>query len=113
MHARRLRLAALFAVAAVAVGVGLIALGTGLLDDTERSSLDARFDVRGKEGPPKNIVLVEIDDRTLNRLQRRFPFARSLHAAVIRRLTAAGARAIAYDVQFTEPTTPREDNALI
>ena len=35
-----------------------------------------------------------------------WPFPRSLHAQAIDRLHADGARAIVYDVQFTEPTTP-------
>ena len=39
--------------------------------------------------------------------------SRSLHARVIDRLHAAGAREIVYDVQFTEPTVPAQDNALI
>src|SRR4051794_36925844 len=112
MRARRLRWAALLAVAVVAVGGGGIALETGPLPGTQRWSPDARFDVRGPQGTPNDVVLVEIDDRTF-RLQHRWPFPRSLHARLIRRLTAAGARAIAYDVQFTEPTTPREDNALV
>jgi adenylate cyclase len=56
---------------------------------------------------------VAIDDHTLAELGVRFPFSRALHAEVVRRLTAAGARAVAYDVQFTEPTVPREVSALI
>ena len=42
-----------------------------------------------------------------------WPFPRSLHARLIDRLREDGAKAIAYDVQFTEPTVPSEDNALI
>ena len=42
----------------------------------------------------------------------RWPFPRSLHAKAIDRLRGAGARAIVYDVQFTEQTKPREDLAL-
>jgi adenylate cyclase len=113
MRDRRLRRLALLAVAAVAVGVGLTALETGALDRVEQSSIDARFQVRGQHPATRGIVVVEIDDTTFNELRRRWPFPRALHAAVIRRLTAAGARAIAYDVQFTEPTTPAQDNALI
>ena len=38
---------------------------------------------------------------------------RSDHAKVINQLKRAGAAVIAYDVQFTEPTVPAQDNALI
>jgi adenylate cyclase len=58
--------------------------------------------------------VVAIDARTFARLGRpHYPFPRSLDARLIRRLTAAGVRAVAYDVQFTEQTNARDDNALI
>ena len=56
--------------------------------------------------------MVAIDAKTFDDLRRQWPFPRSLHGRVVRRLHAAGARAIVYDVQFTEPTEPREDVAL-
>jgi adenylate cyclase len=102
---------ALVWVAAAALAVG--AAAAGLTEPAERASLDARFDVRGSERPPRSVAVVGIDDVTLDALDVRFPFSRSLHARLIQRLTAAGVRGVAYDVQFTEPTTPREDNALI
>jgi adenylate cyclase len=59
------------------------------------------------------VVLVAIDDRTFNSVQE-WPFARGLHARVIDHLARAGAKAIAYDVQFTEPSgRPAQDNQLI
>src|SRR3954447_23666930 len=79
----------------------------------ELQTYDARFALRGPETPPPNVALVEIDDVTFNELRVRWPFRRSLHGRVIDRLRKAGARAVVYDVQFTEPTVPREDNALI
>ena len=62
---------------------------------------------------PSDIVVVAIDDVTFSDLDEQWPFPRSLHGGLIDRLREAGARTIAYDVQFTEPTTRREDNALI
>ena len=55
-------------------------------------------------------MVVAIDDATFSDLGVRWPFPRSLHGEG--RSTgcdAAGARAIVYDVQFTEQTVPRED----
>lgn len=57
--------------------------------------------------------MVAIDDVTFGELRLRYPFPRSVHARVVDRLRVAGARVIAYDVQFTEPTEPAEDNALL
>ena len=54
-----------------------------------------------------------MDGKTFQELNRRPPFPRRYHARVIRQLTKAGAKVIAYDVQFTEPTDTADDNALI
>ena len=59
------------------------------------------------------IELVTVDDRTFDELGGlHWPFPRSWHARAIDRLKADGARAIVYDVQFTEPTDSRDDDAL-
>ena len=97
------------AVAALAL-VGLAEL-TGALDSLERASISTRFALRDVP-PPTDIVIVKIDDRTFGELNKPWPLSRSLHARVIDRLHAAGAREIVYDVQFTEPRTPREDGDL-
>jgi adenylate cyclase len=101
------------AAAAVAVALPLLAYTAGLLRSLEGSTIDRRFQIRGSEGAPREVVLVLIDDVTFDELNLQWPFPRSLHARVIDRLEAAGASAIAYDVQFTEPTDPAEDSALI
>lgn len=73
--------------------------------------MDARFALRGDQDPGKSIVLVGIDDSSLEQLPR-WPFSRTLHARVLRRLDAAGARLIAYDVDFDRPTSETADLAL-
>ena len=97
------------AVAALAL-VGLAELA-GALDSLERASISTRFALRDAP-PPADIVIVKIDDRTFGELNKPWPLSRSLHARVIDRLHAAGAREIVYDVQFTEPRTPAEDGDL-
>ena len=105
------RLVALGAVALAAFGIALAARESGALAPLEREALKARFDVRGAE-PVKGLLVVGIDAKTFGELEQQWPFPRSLHGQVVRRLHAAGAREIVYDVQFTEPTRPREDLAL-
>ena len=97
------------AVAALAL-VGLAELA-GALDSLERASVSTRFALRDVP-PPSDIVIVRIDDQTFGELNKPWPLSRSLHARVIDRLHAAGAREIVYDVQFTEPRTPAEDGDL-
>jgi adenylate cyclase len=104
---------ALAIVAALASGIALVVYSTGALDRSELDTVDARFSVRGIENPPDDIAVIEIDDVDFGELDERWPFPRSLHGEMIDILAAGGVEAIVYDVQFTEPTTPKEDNALI
>ena len=104
-----MRALALIALLAFAAGAGLG--GAGVLDGLERPTLEARFDLRGAS-TPDDVAVVGVDSATLTGLGLQWPFPRSLHGRVIRRLHAAGAREIVYDVQFTEATKPREDLAL-
>jgi CHASE2 domain-containing sensor protein len=107
------RLATGLLVAALATSaISLLAQAAGVLHGFEKRTVAARFDVRGAATPPKDVVLVAIDDATFTDLGTQWPFPRSLHAKAIDALDAAGAREIVYDVQFTEQTTEREDNAL-
>jgi HD-GYP domain-containing protein (c-di-GMP phosphodiesterase class II) len=96
----------------LALAVGLLLYFVGGLSGLELSTLSARFAVRDRPRP-QNIVIVAIDERTFRELQLQWPFPRSLHAEAVDRLHAAGVREIVYDVQFTEPTTPKQDDALI
>jgi adenylate cyclase len=103
----------LAAVAIASAGIALLLYATGLFHDTELASVDTRFAVRGDEKPGEDIVLVLIDDTTSRELPVRFPFPRSLHARVIDAVNRDGAKTIAYDVEFLQPTKSKEDNALI
>ena len=103
----------MFAVALVALVAGLVTYATGLTDRLENATIDARFSARGEQEPPEDLAVVGIDDRTFQALDRRWPFPRSLHGRLLDRLREDGVQAVVYDVQFTEPTTPPEDNALI
>src|SRR4030095_16365976 len=109
----RLRLKLLLGVGIVASALGIAAYVTDALREPELNTVDLRFSIRGTEPPPDDIVVVGVDDVTFSELQKQWPFSRSLHAQVIDELRRDGARVIAYDVQFTEPTPPRADNALI
>src|ERR671911_2807015 len=110
---RRLRLI-IFLVAAIGLtGLVIGAYAANVFDGPELDTIDQRFELRGSDGAPADVVVVGIDDVTFGELQQRWPFPRRFHARAIDRLREAGAKAIAYDIQFTEPTTARDDNPLI
>ena len=59
--------------------------------------------IRLQDGPADpSIVIIAIDDRSLSAIGR-WPWPRTVHAALIDRLSQAQPRAVAYDVLFTEP----------
>ena len=97
--------------ALVAMTGGLITYLAGAWPRLENDTIDMRFSARGASKAP-GVVVVAIDDKTFSELRRQWPFPRRLHGSVIDRLAADRARAIAYDVQFTEPTDKRDDLAL-
>jgi adenylate cyclase len=115
-RARRLRTLLLLAAAVVVVGVALTLDLTGALQRLEYTSVNERFRIRGQQKPPNDVVIVGIDDKTFDEMDVRWPtFRRKFHAQAIRNLTRAGAKVIAYDVQFTEPDAdhPHDDDILI
>ncbi len=66
----------------------------------ELKLLDSRFRVRGIKEPPKNIVIVEIDDISYKTIGQRFPYPRSYYAKFIKNLQKCGAKLIAIDIEF-------------
>jgi CHASE2 domain-containing sensor protein len=97
---------------AFAAVAGLLVWLTGAFGSVERGSRALRFELRGTE-VPKRVTVVAIDDLTFSRLDDQWPFRRSIHAEAIDMLRKAGAREIVYDIQFTEPTQRKEDQALM
>lgn len=85
----------------------------GLLDVLELKSLDLRFQIRGPIAPELPIVIIGIDQDSFDEMDLPWPWPRTLHAELIRKLSRAGAKLIAFDVLFTEPKADaREDRAL-
>ena len=106
-------LVAFIVVGAVAAAIGIVTYATGSFEPQELNTVDTRFELRGREDPPPDVAVIGIDDETFNQLDLRWPFPRSVHGRLIDRLRGDGVKTIVYDIQFTEPTTPKQDNALI
>src|SRR4051812_38186563 len=95
-HQRRL----LLVIGLTGALLGVVAYQVHALRSLELDTVDKRFSIRGAKAAPRDLVIVTIDERTQDRLRRRFPFPRRFHARAIDRLSRDGARAIAYDVEF-------------
>ena len=76
--------------------------GLAFLQDVEQSSLDMRFGMRGQRPHDERIVIVGIDEKTLQKVGS-FPLPRTNYALLVNQLSAGGARVIAFDATFPTP----------
>ena len=114
----RTRIVLFLGAGVAAAGLVLAVYGANTLRSVELHTVDARFAIRGPLPVPKNVVVVAIDARSFDqlaahKLQNRWPWPRRYHATLLKRIAAGHPKAIAFDVQFTEPSDPLDDNALI
>lgn len=93
-------------VAAVAIGLREVSAFDGI----EHGTLEKRFAIRGAQASP-DVVVVGLDKASLLHVERP-PLPRDDHAEVVDHLREAGARVIAYDFAFEQPTNEAEDLAL-
>jgi CHASE2 domain-containing sensor protein len=100
-------------VAVLVASFVLILYTAGLLDNFERQTVDERFSWRGAQSPGSQIVIVGIDQTTLETLRAHPPLPRADYAQVLDRLHAAAPRMIGIDAQFIGRTDPADDNALL
>ncbi len=100
----------------IALGMAVLVLvlwGLGFLQNLENRSIDYRFMLRGQIAPSDKIVIVTADEESFKVLGR-WPWPRSTHAKLIDILNNAGAKAIVFDILFSEPDKehPEADRAL-
>jgi len=73
-------------------------------------TVNSFFKERGPIQPPDtSIVIVAIDDHTLNSVPAKWPFPGSYYGRLVRNLTRAGAKAIIFDVEFVETNAEKPD----
>ena len=85
--------------------------GFVFLQNIEQRSLDLRFGMRGQRAHDDRVVIVDIDEKTLQNIGS-FPFPRKSYAQLIDRLSAEGASVIALDATFPTPETDSAQQAL-
>lgn len=104
---------------AISVGIGLavvalvVALSfTRVWDAIEWKVFDLFTSLAAPQRSNHPIVILGIDEPTFQDVGHQWPFPRSLHARLLERVRADGARGIAFDIVFAEPSQPAEDEAL-
>jgi adenylate cyclase len=85
--------------------------GFVFLQNIEQRSLDLRFGMRGQRAHDDRVVIVGIDEKTLQKIGS-FPFPRDSYALLINRLSAGGASVIALDATFPTPETNSAQQVL-
>jgi len=94
----------------IGLALFLFPIGGGI----KRTSFDLPFALRGNL-PVTNAAIIYMDEKSHAELNQpmMLPWDRSLHARLIEQLTAAGAKAIVFDILFTEASSdPAADERL-
>jgi adenylate cyclase len=97
-----------FLCAAFLVVLSFLPFGQSL----ENQTLDLFYRLRPVAPPPADLLIVAIDEPSFQELRRPWPWPRRLHAELVDRLKAAGARLIIFDVLFADPGKPEDDQLL-
>ena len=74
-----------------------------LFYNLELATYDLRFNLRPPQKISDTIVIINIDDSTLNNLGR-WPLPRDFHASLVDVLSEFGAKAVVFDMLFSEST---------
>lgn len=85
--------------------------GFVFLQNIEQRSLDLRFAMRGQRAHDDRVVIVDIDEKTLQKIGS-FPFPRKSYALLIDRLSSDGAAVVALDATFPTPETDSAQQVL-
>ncbi|MDX2043100.1 MAG: CHASE2 domain-containing protein [Acidobacteriota bacterium] len=99
----------------LSVSVLLVVVVTWFVPSLQAISQNVLFRLRGAIDPPADIIIVAIDDHSLQSLSARFgswPWPRSAMATAIEALTEARPLAIGLDVIYSEASTPEDDRRL-
>lgn len=71
------------------------------LRNFDLKTLDVRFAIRGQEDPGDEVVIIEIDEKSIAELGQ-WPWPRSVHGQLVNKLSEYGVKAIGFDILFPE-----------
>jgi CHASE2 domain-containing sensor protein len=107
--------AAVIALAAVAIGLALYLWDPKPVQRLELSTIDTRYSVRGSGAADPRLVMIAVDDKTLERFDpdRTGRLPRGDYARMLEQLGRDRPAVIALDVIFEGQREPRGDRALL
>ena len=92
----------LIAVIIIITGVTAYLIGIPFIDHIELKTIDLRFQARGEIKPGSEVVLAVIDEKSIDQ-EGKWIWPRRKMADLVDKLSAAGARVIAFDIGFIDP----------
>jgi len=98
----------LLVAAGIAAGLCLTPWGQSL----DHVAYDTWFKLRGAEPVRDDIVFVAIDETSFQEIGQQWPWPRSVHAETLESIYQAGAKVVAFDILFPEPSDPAADAAF-
>jgi adenylate cyclase len=92
----------------------LITSQTWIFKTLEDRSVDWRFKMRGTIPVTAPVIIVSIDDESFSKMPERWTWPRKFYGRAIDNLKKWGAKVIAFDMVYSEPTSsnPKEDDAF-
>lgn len=101
--------------AGITAGLTLVARQTALLKSVEHWTSDWRTALLADRAPSQHerVAVILVDDDTMHGYPYRSPIDRGLLARLVEAIDAAGARVIALDFLFDQPTEPDKDRQLL
>jgi signal transduction histidine kinase len=95
--------------------VALVVIVTWFAPSLSAASTNLLFRLRGAYKAPADVVIVGIDDHSLQTIGHRlgpWPWPRAVMASALDKLTQARPRSVGLDVIYAEPSTPEDDRRL-
>jgi CHASE2 domain-containing sensor protein len=91
--------------------IALVVVVTWFVPSLPAASLNVLFRLRGAFKAPADLVIVAIDDQSLQRIGQ-WPWPRSVMATALDKLNQAQPRSLGLDIIYAEPSTPEDDRRL-
>ena len=107
---------ALLAVLIISIISSLLTIGSylffpSILSDIDTRLSDKRFSYRGVQEPNPDVVIVAIDERSVNEIGR-WPWPRSTMSKLVDKFYQYDVKSAVFDIVFSEPESARSDSAL-
>jgi adenylate cyclase len=99
----------LWGAASAVISILFYRAGPGFLNDFDLKARDAMMKFRGNAVPPPEVIIVAVDEKSINELGR-WPWPRKYIAELVKGLKPA--KVVALDMLFSEPEDEENDVAL-